>query len=114
MMEPPSRKPDAGRLQIRVELFPEPRPEKPRVVAIAGAIGRAPLVTDLDRDTWPESESAMLIFPCVTYPEIAAECLALARKALAIGASVVLFAGPHEARAAEAWLRRLEPEARRE
>jgi hypothetical protein len=96
-------------LQTRVELLPEPRPHKPRVVAVAAAIGRAPLLSDLD--TKPPG-GAMLPYP----PADPAHALMLAdaaRAALAIGGTAVVFTNPHLAADAEGWLARIGTEARR-
>jgi hypothetical protein len=94
-------------LQIRVEVLPEPRPYKPRVVAVAAALGRPPLVSDLD--TMPPPRKAMLPYPPA--PSVAAECVTLARQALALGGTVVLLVTSHDTAAAERWLRQLDAEA---
>jgi hypothetical protein len=91
-------------LHVRVEVLPEPRPYKPRVVAVAGALGRPPLLSDLD--TMKPSRGAMLPYPPA--PSVAAECVALARKALALGGTVVLFTTSHTTPDAERWLRQID------
>lgn len=88
-------------VQIRVELLPERRSHKPRGVAVAAAIGRAPLVSDLD--TMPPPRGAMLPYP----PADAAHGAVLAdvaRTALMGGGTAVLFTAPHLAASAEQWL----------
>jgi len=94
-------------LQIRVEVLPEPRPHKARVVAVAAALGRAPLVSDLD--TMPPPRAAMLPYPPA--PSVAGECVTLARKALALGGTVVLLTTSHATADAERWLRQIDAEA---
>lgn len=94
-------------LNVRVEVLPEPRQHKPRVVAVAGAIGRLPLLSDLD--AMPPPRGAMLPYPPA--PRVAAECVTTARKALALGGTVVLFTTSHTTTAAERWLRQIEAEA---
>jgi hypothetical protein len=94
-------------LHVRVEVLPEPRPYKPRVVAVAGALGRAPLVSDLD--TMRPPRTAMLPYPPA--PSVAAECVTLARKALALGGTVVLLTTSHATADAERWLRQIDAEA---
>ncbi|MBP0466210.1 hypothetical protein J5Y09_19950 [Roseomonas sp. PWR1] len=96
-------------LQIRVEVLPEPRPHKPRVVAVAAAIGRAPLLSDLD--TMPPPRGAMLPFP--PPPNAAADFATIARTALEMGGTVALFVSRHDAAAAERWLESIETEAGR-
>jgi hypothetical protein len=94
-------------MQIRVEVLPEQRRHKPRVVAVAAALGRPPLVSDLD--TMPPPRGAMLPYPPA--PSVAARCVTTARKALVMGGTVVMFAAPHAVAAAEQWLRWIEAEA---
>jgi len=98
---------DDGRsLNIRVEVMPEPRHDKPPVVALAAAIGRAPLISDID--TTPSPRGAMLPYPPA--PSIAAECASRAQAILEMGGTLVLFVAPHAAAAAERWLTNLKPE----
>lgn len=97
-------------LHIRVELLPEPRPHKPRVVAVVAAIGRAPLLSDLD--VMPSPRGAMLPYPPAD-PAHAAMLAAAARAALASGGTAVVFTNPHLAADAEGWLARIETEAGR-
>jgi hypothetical protein len=103
--------PRAGeRLNIRVELMPEPRPEKPRGVAVAAAIGRAPLLSDLD-DMHPPY-STMLFYPPADATHEALS-RATAHETLIRGGTAVVFTDAGSAAAAEAWLCGLKIEAAR-
>lgn len=97
-------------LQTRVELLPAPRPHKPRVVAVAAAIGRAPLLSDLD--VMPPPRGATLPYPPAD-PAHALMLADVARAALTSGGTAVVFTSPHLAADAEGWLARIETEARR-
>jgi hypothetical protein len=93
-------------LQIRVELLPEPEQHKPSVT-VAAARGRAPLLSDLV--DMPPPQSVMLSYPQLMFS--AAKSEATARKALALGGTVVLFTTSHDTAAAERWLRQIDVEA---
>lgn len=92
-----------GPLCVRVEVLPEPRQDKPRVVVVVAAVSRAPVISDLE--SMPPPRGAMMPYPFG--PSVATACTATVGNALAMGGTVALFVAPHDAASAERWLRRI-------
>jgi hypothetical protein len=94
-------------LRVRVETLHEPDKRKPRLVVVAAAIGRSPQLSDID--TMLPPRGAMMPYPPA--PSVAAESAARARKALALGGTVLLCAVPHAAAGAQKWIKEIQVEA---
>lgn len=93
-------------LHVRVEMLREPDKRKPRLVVVAAAIGRSPQLSDID--TMPPPRGVMMPYPPA--PKVAAESAIRARKALALGGTVLLCVPPQAATEAQQWIRRIEAE----